>query len=102
MTQHTSQRGTDDKSNAPADGGPEDARTRGAIKDPKDWKTGDEPMTGAQESYLGTLARESGEEVKPELTKAEASEKIEELRHKTGRDETPPRQKVSGGDRSPQ
>ena len=55
------------------------------IKDPAQWTTGDEPMTGAQESYLGTLAREAGAEVPDDLTKAEASEKIEELQEKTGR-----------------
>ena len=72
----------------------DDVRHQGAIKDPKDWTTGDEPMTGAQESYLDTLSREAGEEVSPDLTKGEASQKIDELRHKTGRDETPPRQKT--------
>lgn len=56
-----------------------------AEKDPRDWVTGDEPMTGPQKSYLGTLAREAGEEVEEDLTKAEASEKIEELQAKTGR-----------------
>ncbi|NJC73824.1 DUF3072 domain-containing protein [Planosporangium thailandense] len=56
-----------------------------AIKDPDDWKTGDEPMTGAQESYLGTLAQEAGEDVPDDLTKAEASKKIDELQEKTGR-----------------
>ena len=58
----------------------------GAIKDPSDWTTGGEPMTGAQESYLHTLARQAGEEeaLPDELTKSEASEKIEELREKTG------------------
>ncbi len=56
------------------------------IKDPEDWTTGDEPMTGAQDSYLHTLASEAGEEVEEDLTKAEASKKIDELRHKTGRD----------------
>ena len=55
------------------------------IKDPAEWTTGDEPMTGAQESYLDTLAAEAGEAVEPELTKAEASEKIDELQEKTGR-----------------
>lgn len=54
-------------------------------KDPKDWVTGDEPMTGPQKSYLGTLAREAGEDLDDQLTKAEASEKIEELQEKTGR-----------------
>lgn len=78
------------KSNSDTD----DAQARGAIKDPKDWTAGDEPMTGAQDSYLDTLSREAGEKVDPDLTKAEASEKIDELRHKTGRDETPTRQKT--------
>jgi Protein of unknown function (DUF3072) len=58
------------------------------IKDPDDWTTGEEPMTGAQESYLHTLATEAGEEVNDDLTKAEASKKIDELRQKTGRDES--------------
>jgi hypothetical protein len=56
-----------------------------AIKDPDDWTTGEEPMTGAQESYLNTLATEVGEEVEEDLTKAEASKKIDQLRDKTGR-----------------
>jgi hypothetical protein len=55
------------------------------IKDPEDWTTGEEPMTGAQESYLNTLANEAGEEIEPDLTKAEASERIDELQKKTGR-----------------
>lgn len=56
-----------------------------AEKDPQDWITGDEPMTGAQRSYLNTLASEAGEKPEEELTKAEASKKIEELQRKTGR-----------------
>jgi hypothetical protein len=44
-------------------------------------------MTGAQESYLNTLAAEAGEEVEPNLTKAEASKRIDELRQKTGKGE---------------
>jgi len=56
-----------------------------AIKDPKDWTTGDEPMTGAQRSYLHTLAGEAGEQLPADMTKAEASEKIEKLQQKTGR-----------------
>jgi hypothetical protein len=55
------------------------------AKDPDDWKTGDEPMTGAQRSYLHTLASEAGEAVDDNLTKAEAAKKIEELQQKTGR-----------------
>lgn len=56
-----------------------------AEKDPSDWVTGDEPMTGAQRSYLGTLAHEAGEELPGDLTKAQASEHIERLQHSTGR-----------------
>ncbi|WP_127542487.1 DUF3072 domain-containing protein [Actinoplanes sp. OR16] len=56
-----------------------------AIKDPADWTTGEEPATGAQESYLNTLASEAHEEVPDGLTKAEASVKIDELQEKTGR-----------------
>ena len=60
-------------------------QTSNTIKDPDDWKTGDEEMTGAQNSYLHTLADEAGEEVDDDLTKAEAAKKIEELQQKTGR-----------------
>ena len=56
-----------------------------AIKDPRDWTTGDEPMTGAQDSYVHTLARKAGEEVADDLTKAEASMKIEEVAGEDGR-----------------
>jgi hypothetical protein len=56
-----------------------------AAKDPDDWVTGDESMTGPQASYLETLTREAGEEFDPELSKAEASKKIDELQHETGR-----------------
>jgi len=55
------------------------------IKDPSDWTTGDEPATGAQQSYLGTLASEAHEDVPEDLTKAEASQRIDELQEKTGR-----------------
>ena len=55
------------------------------VKDPDDWTTGDEPMTGAQRSYLTTLLQEAGEQLDENLTKAEASKKIDELQHKTGR-----------------
>ena len=54
-------------------------------KDTEDWVTGDEPMTGPQASYLETLAREAGEDVDEELTKAEASRRIDELQDRTGR-----------------
>jgi 8-oxo-dGTP pyrophosphatase MutT (NUDIX family) len=62
-----------------------DQETRTPEKDPKDWTTGEEPMTGPQASYLETLAREAGEEVGSDLTKAEASERIDELQERTGR-----------------
>ena len=55
------------------------------VKDPGDWTTGDEEMTGPQLSYLHTLAREAGETIDESMTKAEASMKIEELQEKTGR-----------------
>jgi hypothetical protein len=54
-------------------------------KDPADWVTGDEPMTGPQRSYLQTLAREAGEDAPDELTKADASRRIDELQARTGR-----------------
>jgi hypothetical protein len=54
-------------------------------KDPSDWVTGDEPMTGAQRSYLDTLAREAGEELPGDLTKAEASEHIDRLQEQSPR-----------------
>jgi hypothetical protein len=54
-------------------------------KDPEDWVTRDEPLTGPQRSYLETLAREAGEDVPADLTKAQASELIDRLQEKTGR-----------------
>jgi hypothetical protein len=57
-------------------------------KDPKDWVTGNEPATGAQKSYLKTLGQETGEKVPEDLTKAEASEKIEELKKRDPRVDT--------------
>jgi Protein of unknown function (DUF3072) len=54
-------------------------------KEPEDWVTGDETMTGAQASYLKTLCEEAGEVFHEGLTKAEASRRIEELQERTGR-----------------
>jgi hypothetical protein len=54
-------------------------------KDPEDWVTGDEPMTGPQASYLETLCQEAGVEYDPQLSKADASTLIDELQDKTGR-----------------
>jgi hypothetical protein len=64
--------------NDPADGAD-------AEKDPAEWVTGDEPMTGPQASYLRTLAHEAGEDYDPTLTKAQASERIDALQQETGR-----------------
>ena len=52
-------------------------------KDPDDWVTGDEPMTGAQRSYLKTLCEEAKEDFDESLSKAEASKRIDELQEKT-------------------
>lgn len=63
----------------------EEREPSNAIKDPDEWTTGDEPMTGAQASYLKTLSDEAGEEMDETLSKADASKRIEELQQKTGR-----------------
>ena len=56
------------------------------VKDPDDWTTADEPMTGPQKSYLQTLAREAGREVDLDgVSKAEASRMIDELQAASGR-----------------
>ncbi|SEP38548.1 Protein of unknown function [Methylobacterium sp. ap11] len=64
---------------------PKDTSNR--IKDPKDWTTGSEPMTGAQASYLKTLAEQAKDEdaYDPDLDKAEASQRIDALRKETGK-----------------
>jgi hypothetical protein len=54
-------------------------------KDPDTWVTGEEPMTGAQKSYLKTLSEEAKEPFDEQFTKAEASKRIDELQEKTGR-----------------
>jgi hypothetical protein len=70
---------TDDRGDAPDVVGP-------AGKDPDDWTTGDEPMTGPQKSYLHTLAQQAGQEPPPDtLTKSDASRLIDELQERTGR-----------------
>ena len=63
----------------------DDIEHSNTVKDPDEWTTGDETMTGAQRSYLKTLSDEAGEEMDENLTKAEASKKIDELQQKTGR-----------------
>jgi hypothetical protein len=59
------------------------------VPDPATWRTGDEPPTERQKAYLETLAREAGEELPDDVTKAEASERIDELRQHTGRGSGP-------------
>jgi hypothetical protein len=54
-------------------------------RNPDEWKTGDEPMTAAQRSYLETLCRDTGETFDENLTKAEASKSIDELRQRSPR-----------------
>ncbi|MBA4143948.1 MAG: DUF3072 domain-containing protein [Nitrosospira sp.] len=61
------------------------AENSNMAKDPDYWTTGDEPMTGAQKSYLSTLSEEAGEEMDENLSKSDASKKIDELQRKTGR-----------------
>jgi Protein of unknown function (DUF3072) len=60
--------------------------TNNSHKDPKDWVSGDDPMTGAQESYLKTLAEQAHkpDPMNIEMTKAEASELIDQLREEAG------------------
>ncbi len=62
-----------------------DLKGSNTVKDPDEWTTGAEPMTGAQQSYLKTLSDEAGEEFNEKLSKSEASKRIDELQHKTGR-----------------
>jgi len=56
-----------------------------ADKPVDDWVTGDERMTGAQASYLKTLCEEAGEPFDPDLSKADASRRIDALQERTGR-----------------
>jgi hypothetical protein len=63
--------------------------TGNTVKDPEDWTTGGEPMTGAQRSYLQTLCDEANEPMDETLTKAQASERIEALQRQTGRGTAP-------------
>jgi hypothetical protein len=72
-------------------GSPDPAEYSNTSKHPADWVTGDEPMTGAQASYLRTLCEETGERFDPSLTKAGASEMIDQLKERT------PRLRSTGG-----
>jgi hypothetical protein len=66
---------------------PQQAPHSNMEKDPENWVTGDEPMTGAQRSYLKTLSEEAHVPFDDGLTKAQASKRIEELHAQTGRGE---------------
>jgi hypothetical protein len=75
----------DDQATPSRSSSPAPAPNETPEKDPGEWVTGSEPMTGPQRSYLHTLAQEAGEQIDEGMTKAEASQKIEELQAKTGR-----------------
>jgi hypothetical protein len=63
---------------------PEDDRDPALQKDPSDWVSGSDPMTPSQQSYLDTLARQAGEKLPADLSKAEASEHIDRLKSQLG------------------
>ena len=71
--------------NPKVDTDPEPAGGSNVEKDPSDWVTGEEAMTGAQASYLRTLSEQAGEDFDATLNKADASRRIDELQQKTGR-----------------
>ncbi len=74
---------TDDPNRQGNDG--DNERGSNVEKDPDEWVTGDQAMTGAQASYLKTLSDQAGEPFDESLTKADASKRIDELQEKTGR-----------------
>jgi len=75
----------EDDANPKVDPEGADAAGSNLEKDPSDWVTGEEPMTGAQASYLKTLSEQAGESFDPNMTKAQASQRIDELRERTRR-----------------
>lgn len=70
-------------------------------KDPDDWVTGDEPMTGAQRSYLKTLSETAHVPFDESLSKAEASRRIDALQAQTGRKQVPQGHDEGGGGPGP-
>jgi hypothetical protein len=70
-------------------------------KNPDDWVTGDEPMTGAQRSYLKTLSEQAKAPFDEHLTKAEASKRIEALKAQTGRGRDAAEEHARTGDEVP-
>ncbi len=89
-TQPTPEQPTSDASTEPEMLGATDATTStddpSLEKDPSDWVSGGDPITESQKSYLDTLARQAGEELPADMTKAEASQHIDRLRSATGKD----------------
>ena len=83
MAKQTSRQDATEHTTRPRE--PNTATPDNTQKDPDSWVTGDETMTGAQASYLQTLSEEAGTEFEPDLTKAEASKRIDALRERTGR-----------------
>jgi len=62
-----------------------DAAAGQPIQDPNTWSTGDDKATGRQQGYIAAMAREAGEKIPAEgMGKTEASQKIGELKEKTG------------------
>ncbi len=85
MQQNNEQQNADKQSEDQPQSSNNSSDNSNTIKDPSDWTTGEEQMTGAQRSYLKTLSNEAGEPLDDTLTKAEASKRINELQQKTGR-----------------
>ena len=81
---NSSRRTANSESSKPTTGAQRDQPSN-LQKDPDEWTTGDESMTDAQRSYLKTLSEEAKEEFHDDLTKAEASKRIDELQQRTGR-----------------
>ena len=61
---------------------PKTELTDNTQKDPDEWVSGDDPMTGAQASYLKSLCEQAPEKYADDLTKAQASKRIDEMREK--------------------
>lgn len=76
---------TDDTDRTDPKHDPDLAARGNAAKDPDDWVTGNEPMTGAQASYLKNLSEETGEAFDPDLSKGDASKRIDTLKRRDPR-----------------
>ncbi len=85
MSEHSKEDTTENSTSEETIGASTPQQPEGLERDPSDWVTGDEPMTPAQRSYLDTLAKESGEQLPADMTKAQASEHIDRLQTKSPR-----------------